>query len=353
MSSLNYENAGPAAEYDLVPDRTASTEPRALATVPRPDRARIAPESGTVLTRRLADEGIDNFSIRFDGRQKILWASLKPTAIPSVTPGMVKDVTRIQSAVRRLYAEQSSPAARPVRYMVWASDMPGIWNLGGDLRLFMQLIRRKDRERLLGYAHDVVRAVHANFVNLNLPLITIALVQGDALGGGFEGALSSNLLIAEKGARFGLPEILFNLFPGMGAYSFLARKIDAATAERMIFSGKVYTAVELHQMGVIDVLAEEGQGEQRLLDYVAQHERNHNTHCAIYKVRRRCNPVSYEEMADVATIWVDTALALDESDLRKMERLVVAQNRRIERLTKPGEDRALVEPFRPAGRIQG
>ncbi|MGH6931069.1 MAG: crotonase/enoyl-CoA hydratase family protein, partial [Dongiaceae bacterium] len=272
-----------------------------------------------------------------------------------VTPSMITDVARIQAAVRRIYAEQTDPSSRPVRYMVWASDMPGIWNLGGDLRLFMQLIRRRDRERLLGYAHEVVRAVHANHINLSLPLITIALVQGDALGGGFEGALSSNLLIAEKSARFGLPEILFNLFPGMGGYSLLARKIDAATAERMIFSGRIYTATELHQLGVVDVLAEEGQGEQRLLEYVAQHDRNHNTHCAIYKVRQRCNPVTYEEMAAIATIWVDTALALEEGDLRKMERLVVAQNRRLERLSGVppvgGTDRVMAS--RPGVRFEG
>jgi DSF synthase len=342
MSSVTYGNAGPAAAYDVLSDRS-SGEFRTVASLLRLDSSRIAPEVGTVLTRRLADEGLENFAIRFDGRQRILWASLKPDAIPSVTPGMIKDIVRIQSAVRRVYAEQTDPASRPVRYMVWGSTMPGIWNLGGDLRLFMQLIRLKDRERLLGYAHEVVRAVHANFVNLNLPLITIALVQGDALGGGFEGALSSNLLIAEKSARFGLPEILFNLFPGMGAYSFLCRKIDTATAERMIFSGRIYTAGELHQMGVVDVLAEDGQGERRLLDYVAQHERNHNTHCAIYKVRRRCNPVTFEELADVATIWVDTALALEEGDLRKMERLVVAQNRRLERLA------AMAAPVPTAG----
>ena len=330
MSSLNFGSADGTAAYDISePD---SDKPRGVASLLRLESPRISPDVGTVLSRRLADESLENFTIRFEARQKILWASLKPDAIPSVTPGMIKDIVRIQSTVRRIYAEQTDPAARPVRYMVWGSSMPGIWNLGGDLRLFMQLIRLKDRERLLGYAHEVVRAVHANFVNLNLPLVTIALVQGDALGGGFEGALSSNLLIAERSAKFGLPEILFNLFPGMGAYSFLCRKIDSATAERMIFSGRIYTATELHQMGVVDVLAEDGDGERRLLDYVAQHERNHNTHCAIYKVRRRCNPVTFEELADVATIWVDTALALEESDLRKMERLVVAQNRRLERL---------------------
>ena len=150
MSSLSYENAGTAADYDLVPGRSASEEPRTVASVLRAERARIAPETGTVLTRRLIEEGVENFSIRFDGAQRILWASLTPTAIPSVTPGMVKDIARIQGAVRRLYAEQSSPDARPIRYMVWASDMPGIWNLGGDLRLFMQLIRRKDRDQMRG-----------------------------------------------------------------------------------------------------------------------------------------------------------------------------------------------------------
>ena len=55
-------------------------------------------------------------------------------------------------------------------------------------------------------------------------------------------------------------------------------------------------------------------------------------------------------------IWVDTALALEESDLRKMERLVVAQNRRVERLTKPAapsSERPSVEPIRPVGRTLG
>jgi DSF synthase len=348
MSSMHYAATAAAQNRREVGDHAGM--------VGRPaDLPRIVPDIGTVLSRRLADEGMENFAVRFDDRQKILLAALKLDAIPSVTPSMVKDIVRIQVAVRRLYAEQTDPTSRPVRYMVWASDMPGIWNLGGDLRLFIQLIRQKDRERLLGYAYEVVRAVHANFVNLNLPLITIALVQGDALGGGFEGALSSNLLIAEKGARFGLPEILFNLFPGMGAYSFLSRKIGAAMAERMIFSGKIYSATELHQMGVVDVLAEEGQGKHRLLEYIAQHERSQTTHCAIYKVRQRCNPVPYEEMTDVATIWVDTAMALEETDLRKMERLVVAQNRRLERIGATQRPLAsnCAELMRQAGRFEG
>ena len=55
--------------------------------------------------------------------------------------------------------------------------------------------------------------------SFNLPFTTISLVQGDALGGGFEAALCGDIIIAEKQARFGFPEVLFNLFPGMGAYN--------------------------------------------------------------------------------------------------------------------------------------
>ena len=53
--------------------------------------------------------------------------------------------------------------------------------------------------------------------------MTVALIQGDAIGGGFEAMLTNDVVIAERTAKFGLPEILFNLFPGMGAHSFLKR----------------------------------------------------------------------------------------------------------------------------------
>ena len=61
---------------------------------------------------------------------------------------------------------------------------------------------------------------------------TIALVQGDALGGGMELALSCHTIVAEEGVGMGLPEVLFGLFPGMGAYSFLCKRVSPQLAER-------------------------------------------------------------------------------------------------------------------------
>jgi DSF synthase len=166
-----------------------------------------------------------------------------------------------------------------------------------------------------------------------LPLITVSLVQGDALGGGFEAVLSSNLIVAERSAKFGLPEVLFNLFPGMGAYTFLARRIAPGLAERMILSGATYTAEQLHEMGIVDVLAEDGRGRAALLDHIERNERRHAAHRAVYRSRHLVNPVRLEEMLAIGELWVDTALSLGEPDLKRMARLIAAQDRRR---VKPG-----------------
>ncbi len=159
----------------------------------------------------------------------------------------------------------------------------------------------------------------------------MALVQGDALGGGFEAVLSFNLIIAERSARFGLPEVLFNLFPGMGAYTFLSRRIAPGLAERMIMSGEIYDAATLYEMGVIDVLAGEGEGVDAFYEMVGRQGRRHATHAAVRQARRIVNPISFEEMTRIADLWVDAALRLGEADLRRMLRLAAAQDRRRSR----------------------
>jgi DSF synthase len=206
--------------------------------------------------------------------------------------------------------------------------MPGVFNLGGCLPLFAEAIRRQDRATLQRYARACIDVLHTNAVSFDLPIITVALVQGEALGGGFEAALSCDVIVAEQGARFGLPEVLFNLFPGMGAYSFLARRIGAARAEELILSGEIYTAEQLHALGLVHVVAERGRGEHAVRDYIARTARRRKAFNGIYAAGRCVNPVSMTELMRVAEIWVDTALQLDEPDLRKMERLAAAQDRR-------------------------
>jgi DSF synthase len=272
---------------------------------------------------------LPNIDVKLDFQQKIYWAAMRPSLRPIITMELLKDMQSVQKSVRVIMEEGHREQQQHLEYFVAASQTPGVYNLGGDLAYFAECIRAQDRAGLQTYAYTCIDVIYGNAMAFHTPLVTIALVQGDALGGGFECALSFDVLIAERNAKLGLPEILFNLFPGMGAYSLLARKIGTAAAEKIIMSGKVYTAEELHGLGVVDVLAEDGDGEIAVRDYIARNRRKHNAHKAMYRSKRRVNPLTYEELRDIVDIWVDAALGLGEQDLRKMIRLTLAQERRL------------------------
>jgi DSF synthase len=192
----------------------------------------------------------------------------------------------------------------------------------------MQLIDKKDTAELRRYAHACIDVQYRRAINLDLPICTIALVQGDALGGGFEAALANDIIIAEKSAKFGLPEILFNLFPGMGAYSFLSRRLDSTRAEQLMLSGRLYSADELKGMGIVDVVCDDGNGAEAVDSFITAHEKAYKGRQAILQARQIVNPVTRDELMKVTDLWVDTAVTLDPSDLRKMRHLATAQNRR-------------------------
>lgn len=226
---------------------------------------------------------------------------------------------------------QSGPQ-RPgqLRSLVLASDADA-FNLGGDLEVFSALIRERDRDALFTYARSCIEGVYRFHHGLDGSFRTIALLQGDALGGGLEMALACHTIVAEEGVGMGLPEVLFGLFPGMGAYSFLSRRVSAQLAERIILDGRVYSAEEMHAMGIVDELVPRGQGEARVAELVRQQQRSPTSHLAMNAVRKLSQPVTYQELIDITQVWVDTALQLEDKQLRVMDRLVKAQSRRAGR----------------------
>ena len=284
-----------------------------------------------------------NLTLDIDRPAKTCWCFMKPVGRPSYTHELMRDLVRLQDSITAAFAAMPAGAERPFSWFVMASAVPGVYNLGGDLGHFAQRIRAGDLQALRDYGHYAVNGVHRNTVAFDVPVVTMALVQGDALGGGFEHALSFDMIVAERSAKLGLPEILFNLFPGMGAYSFLSRRMDRARAEEMILSGRIYTAEELHGMGVVDVLAEDGEGQLAVQDYVARHQRKFNAHQATLRARRRINPVTLEELRDIVDIWAEAALNLTEADLRKMDRLCAAQDRRLALACSPSPDMIAAE----------
>jgi DSF synthase len=292
-------------------------------------RGEIAGGGAATLEEELAATPFRELRASFDPKAGLLRCWFAFRGRPCFTHALIDDIKIIQSLARRFH--HAGRAGEGVRYICWGSDEPGIWHAGGDLDLFARLIRSRDRDGLEKYAFAVLWAAYQNYLAFDLPLITVALVQGQALGGGFEGALSCNILIAERQARFGLPEALFNLFPGMGAYSYLARKIAPSLAERMIMSGRIYSAEELYELGVVDVLCEDGEGESALYDLVGRTEQKQAMQRAVIDARRRINPIPVAELEEITRSWVELAFKLGERDLSIMTRLVAAQDRRRNR----------------------
>lgn len=249
-----------------------------------------------------------------------MWGFMKSKPRPCFTPGLLSEV--LDFFDNRLAADP----ARVPDFFVMGSAIPGLYNLGGDLSLFRGKILAGDLQGLLDYGTACVRAVYIGHRHPTAPrLTTISMVQGDALGGGFEAALSTNVLVAERGAKMGFPEILFNLFPGMGAMTFLGRKIGYTEAERMILSGRIYPAEDLHEKGVVDVLAEPGEAPAAVMDYIRRASRALNGTVAARLAREVSQPVHFEELQRIVELWAESAMRLTPKDLAMMERLVKRQ----------------------------
>ena len=282
-----------------------------------------------VLVRETRDPGCSTFHMHADPQ---------PPYHPCFSESLLHELKRTQEALRRRLAEQQS--AHGIHHLVLASDAD-VFNLGGDLALFSQLIRSGNRGRLLEYAKLCVEVAY----NFHRPyedrVHSIAVVQGDALGGGFEAALCCHTIIIEEHAGMGFPEVLFDLFPGMGAYTFLSRRVPAIVAERMMLDGRVYEAPELLRLGIVDMVVPKGEGMQAARELVRRRQRIGNALRSMNTVRQACAPVSLDELLAVTSEWVDAAMRLDERGLRTMERLVRAQQRRARGVVPAERERAL------------
>ena len=273
------------------------------------------------------------YETEFEPATGTVWGYFRPReGVPCYTLGLLKDILEHdQQLVANGGQVDVDGTLHPVNYYVTASRIPGIFNVGGDLALFSMLIKARDRDALAHYAKLCIDNVFPRTRGFFSPTLTkIVLVQGDALGGGFECALASDVIVAEESSQMGMPEILFNLFPGMGSCSLLARRIGMRAAEELILSGKMLPASELYKMGVVDVLATDGQGETAVRNWIVKNAKRRNGMQAVYRARQFIHPVTREELDGIVGLWVDAALRLGERDLKMMNRLVRAQMRRME-----------------------
>lgn len=235
------------------------------------------------------------------------------------------------SAMAELQRVLDDMAACPglVKHYIMTSDVPGVFNFGGDLSLFVLLIRARDVDSLRMYGKRCIDLVWWMENASTLGVHTTVLVQGDTLGGGLESVMPFHKIVFERSAQAGFPEVLFNLFPGMGAWDYTIRKAGFAVANEMILSGRLYTADQLFRRKLVDLVVEDGDGDAATDALVRSiHPRLRGTLAAL-EARRRASPITYESLSAIVEQWTENALQLTDRDLRLMERLARAQVRRV------------------------
>jgi DSF synthase len=244
----------------------------------------------------------------------VQWSILHATAPKRFTSGLLTELLRLQKNISTHYLEHQD-----VNFHVFSSDIPGVFSLGGDLEFFCECARNGDKDSLRKYGRDAVSTVFNTAVNFNLPITTINIVKGAALGGGFEAALASNHLIAEEQSTFAFPETRFGLFPGMGAYTLLRKRVTEHQAEEIIYSSKAYTAKELYDLGIVDQICEQGQGYKTAMQHIQERYPRHQGIQSMRKMAQKFSPLDKQEMLSIVDYWVESVMNLNTKQLRMIE----------------------------------
>jgi enoyl-CoA hydratase len=173
-----------------------------------------------------------------------------------------------------------------LRAVVVRSNSPRYFVVGADINA----LERLDVESIVPW----IQRGHAVLAQLeDLPLPTVARVEGYALGGGLELAMACDLIAASEDARFGQPEAKLGFVAGWGGTSRLPRRVGRARAKELFFTGRIINAHEARRLGLIDFLGDVSAIDAYLADLL----------CDI----RKCSPLALAEMKQL----VNASPALD------------------------------------------
>ncbi|HMJ02313.1 MAG TPA: enoyl-CoA hydratase-related protein [Conexibacter sp.] len=192
------------------------------------------------------DAGWDEGPVKLETRDAVAIAWLDRPPANSLSPETI-------AALRRVWEHVS--AADGVRALVIASANPRLFCAGADIKAFTAMNAAAGRDFVTG-THELLRAFERSSV------VTIAAVNGLALGGGCELAMACDLRLAAASARFGQPEIKLGIIPGFGGTQRLPRLVGVAKALEMNLVGDPISAQEAAACG----LANRVVPDEELLD---------------------------------------------------------------------------------------
>lgn len=261
-------------------------------------------------------DGFAEIECSFDPNLHFCGVAIADTAPLCFTNAMLEELNRFGRMAR-------DGNDFPFRYRVLSSRKRKIFSLGGDLAFFRSCIERADRSAIALYARRAVDSIWESITaSERSDMLSVSLVQGEAQGGGFEAAIAAHVLVAERGATFGFPEGLFGLFPGMGARQLLKARASDATANQLIGSARRYSAEELFEKGIVDILADDGDGWNVICDMLSAKQ-----NLRLWRFRDRFSDITRLALDETVEEWVAQAMSLSEKHLKTIDFLIQAQKR--------------------------
>lgn len=236
-------------------------------------------------------------------------------------------LTECLSILRELTQNNMILNNKEIDHVLLYSQIPNVFNYGGDLELFKNAILEQKVDLLNIYA-DLCYKIFFNIKELKRNGIgTFVYINGDAFGGGLETALMFDFIYTYKDSKLSLPEIKFNLFPGMGAYTFIKNKTNSDIAKKIILSGDRYSAEDFLRMNIIDEVIEDNDINliiQKIIDY----NKNLLSFKEIIKIKEKFKDDSNDiaEYKSILDIWIKTCMAnSDHKKLALMGKLKTSQ----------------------------
>jgi enoyl-CoA hydratase len=158
------------------------------------------------------------------------------------------------------FAAELESAGNAAHALIIHSAIPAGFCAGGDLRELHQLRKAIAPQEQLAGLRTFLERIHATFSAIDAsPLVTIAAVHGVTFGGGLELALICDLIVADKTARFGFPELRLGLIPGFGGVPRLNRDLGNAVVRDLVLTGRSFNAAKAQSIGLVSQVVAEGE----------------------------------------------------------------------------------------------
>jgi enoyl-CoA hydratase/carnithine racemase len=245
------------------------------------DRPFADPEAFVAKARRATPRSFDGAEIRWTHQNETLLVTLDRAPVNEIGTAMLAELETL--------ADYLVDGAGGARAVVFYSAREKGFSAGADLRELYEGIRGR-REKgvpVVAQAHElrrVIDRIHRVFdIFDTVPLTTVAAVHGFVFGGGFELALTCDVIVADKSARFCFPELRLGLVPGFGGVPRLRRDLGNSVVRDLLMTGRSLRATRAHEVGLVSQVVARGEALEVALAVATQAARFDRSTAALAK----------------------------------------------------------------------